>query len=310
MVGLPGPELTQREEEAIDELGLRHFIFFSRNFTHPAKGKALLMKLKKKGGLLAVDQEGGPVVRLRPPLFTELLAPLALAQTERPEETVRTQAEICASQLQKLGFNLNLAPVLDLGDENSPPFLRGRTFGRHPETVARLGKLYIKTFLQKGLLCCAKHFPGLGEARVDPHEDLPRLEKLSSEALLPFEVGVKAGVPCVMTTHLLVQELDKEMATFSAKITGLLREKLSFNGVILTDDLFMGAIKRRMSLPEAALKAFIAGHDLLLLCQDLWESLETIKTLLPELRSRSLQNRVEESLKRQERLLKYCLPAG
>ncbi len=310
MVGLPGPELTPEIEEAVKEYGLRHFIFFSRNLPQKERAKALLSALKKKRGFLAVDQEGGPVARLRPPLFPKLSAPLELARKKDPLGAVAQEARVCAQHLKEYGFNLNLAPVLDLGDEKAPPFLRGRTFGSDPERVALLGQIYVRTFLDEGLLCCAKHFPGLGKARLDPHEDLPVLETLDPAALRPFGAAIAAGVPCVMTTHLLVQEFDQEPATFSSRIVSLLREELSFSGLVLTDDLFMGAVQKKMDLAEAALKAFLAGHDLLLLCQDFSQSLETIKLLLPEFRAPSLKKRVEESLGRQEKVLKYCLAAG
>ena len=310
MIGLEGPRLSPEEEETIRELGLRHFILFRRNLEDRQQTARLVSSLRRYGGFVAVDQEGGPVARLRPPLFPDLPAPLELAGDPDPEGAVARTAALCARHLREYGFNLNLSPVLDLGDEEAPSFLRGRTFGRDPEKVARLGRTYVETFLSEGLLCCAKHFPGLGEARLDPHEDLPVLERLDPAALEPFRAAVDAGVPCVMTTHLLIRELDQRPATFSSSVVTLLRRELSFPGFVLTDDLFMGAVLKKMDLAEAALHAFLAGHDLLLLCQDFRRSAETIRELLPELRSPALKGRVEESLERQEKLFKYCLPAG
>ena len=312
LIALDGKTLTPEEKEAISLFGLRHFIFFSRNLGSYGETRALLEELETLAGkgLRAIDQEGGPVSRLKPPHFPGLKAPLSLASEEDPEEAVAREAVLCARELKRWGFNFNLAPVLDLGEETAPSFLKGRTFGGDPQMVAGLARVYIRAFLAEGLLCCAKHFPGLGKAQLDPHEDLPVLETLDPQALRPFGAAIAAGVPCVMTTHLLIQELDREPATFSSRIVSLLREELSFSGLVLTDDLFMGAVQKKMDLAEAALKAFLAGHDLLLLCQDFSQSLETIKLLLPEFRAPSLKKRVEESLGRQEKVLKYCLAAG
>ena len=297
MVGLPGPELTPEIEEAVKEYGLRHFIFFSRNLSQKERAKTLLSALKKKRGFLAVDQEGGPVARLRPPLFPKLSAPLELARKKDPLGAVAQEARVCAQHLKKYGFNLNLAPVLDLGDEKAPSFLRGRTFGSDPEKVALLGQIYVRTFLDEGLLCCAKHFPGLGGVEVDPHQGLPVKETVEEEDLLPFLEAIRIGVPAVMTTHLLIPAWDKEPATFSSKIVKFLRENLGFKGLILTDDLFMGGALARASLEEAVLRAFLAGHDLLLLCGEFHKSIDALAIFSEECqKSLILRKKVGEKL--------------
>ena len=305
LIGLSGERLTPLEKEAIKALGLRHFIFFSRNFIDHQQWQSLLSGLKSLTSLrfLAVDQEGGPVVRLKPPLFPPLRAPLSLAQSKNPELVVKDEASFCASYLKALGLNLNLAPVLDLAGEESPSFLRERTFGADPEKVAFLGSVYIRVFLGQKVLCCAKHFPGLGEVTMDPHLDLPVQKGLSSKALLPFEVAVKSGVPAIMTSHLLIQELDQEPATFSEKLVSLVRKELSFKGLLLTDDLFMGAVTKRNSLDEAVVKAFEAGYDLLLLCQDFEKAVKVIEELYPYFQSKTAQKRIKEINLRQMKAL-------
>ncbi len=305
MMGLQGPELTPEEKEAVKALGLRHFILFQRNIIDRDQLLALRRELKALApeGFLAVDQEGGRVTRIRPPLFPPLSSPLELASSPKASERVAKEAEVCAQALKSLGFNLNLAPVLDLAGEEAPDFLKGRTFGLDPEKVSLLGEVYVRSFLKEGVFCCAKHFPGLGEARIDPHEELPYLPQLREKALLPFKKAIRAGVPLVMTTHLVVESLDHKPATFSSKIVLWLREKLGFKGLILSDDLFMGAVTRSSTLEEILYFTLEAGHDLLLLGQDFKAGIAAVESLLPRLNRPPLKERVQQSLFRQKRLL-------
>ncbi|NPA48878.1 MAG: glycoside hydrolase family 3 protein [Thermodesulfobacteria bacterium] len=299
LIALDGKTLTPEEKEAISLFGLRHFIFFSRNLGSYGETRALLEELETLAGkgLRAIDQEGGPVSRLKPPHFPGLKAPLSLASEEDPEEAVAREAVLCARELKRWGFNFNLAPVLDLGEETAPSFLKGRTFGGDPQMVAGLARVYIRAFLDEGLLCCAKHFPGLGGVEVDPHQGLPVKETVEEEDLLPFLEAIRIGVPAVMTTHLLIPAWDKEPATFSPKIVKFLRENLGFKGLILTDDLFMGGALARASLEEAVLRAFLAGHDLLLLCGEFHKSIDALAIFSEECqKSLILRKKVGERL--------------
>ncbi len=308
MIALPGPELSPEVKEALKTLKIKNFIFFRRHISSREQFLDLLSQLEKisQGGLRAVDQEGGPVVRLSPPLAPSLKAPLELAQGPSPEKTVAQEAKICLKILRTFGLNFNLAPVLDLADETAPPYLQARTFGKDPSLVACFGRIYIQTFQTAGVLCCAKHFPGLGGVEVDPHRDLPRVARLSEEALYPFAEAIRAGVPAIMTTHLLVEALSLQPVTFSPEIIKLLRHRLGFKGPILTDDLDMGAIAKRWPLPEALTKALLAGHDLLLICQDFWRAIKGIEEFLKEVaQSPRLRARAEEAAWRVKGLRSY-----
>ncbi len=322
LLGLP-PEGPQ--EEALTEiktLGLRHFILFKRDLTLPQakvpppkdhlarelpyfKWRKALEGLGIMG-LWAVDQEGGPVVRLLPPLCPPLRAPLELAESPHPEDALAREARKCAQALKDLGINFNLAPVLDLADQKAPRFLQARTLGKDPNRVAALAQIYLEVFKSFGLLCCGKHFPGLGGVSLDPHLDLPRIKNISSTALIPFAQMVKASVPALMTTHLIVEGLGEEPATFSPALVRMIREDLRFSGAILTDDLDMGAISKHWSLPEAIEKALWAGHDLLLICQDFWRAIEAIKDFKRQCRrSKALRRRVAQAAGRVARLMLY-----
>ncbi|AEH44143.1 glycoside hydrolase family 3 domain protein [Thermodesulfatator indicus DSM 15286] len=311
IVGLEGDSLSAEELEAIKALKLSHFIFFKRNLVSKEQIESLLTKLNEKTGLglRAVDQEGGPVVRLLPPLFPQLPSLYALAQREKPAEEVRNTAKLCAQNLKELGFNFNLAPVLDLADDKAPSFIRERSFDKESSLVAELGTIYIKTFIEEGLLCCAKHFPGLGGVDLDPHHSLPEKPEVTKDDLYPFVKAFEAGVPAVMTTHLVVKNIDDKPATFSPKIINMLRRELDFRGLVLTDDLYMkgAAIS---SFEERVLRAFISGHDLLLLCEDFWQSVIVIENFIKEAEhSYSLKELIAESLGRQNKVLNSFLPS-
>ncbi len=284
LVALEGKTLTEEEKEALSLFGLKHFIFFSRNLGSYTETRALLQEIEALAGkgLRAIDQEGGPVCRLKPPYFPNLKAPFSLAQEKDPEKAVAKEASLCANELKRWGFNLNLAPVLDLGGEKTPSFLKGRTFGEDPKKVAVLARIYIKTFKKAGLLSCAKHFPGLGGVKNDPHYSLPVKEAIEEKDLLPFREAIKAGVPAIMTTHLLIPSWDEAPVTFSPKLVSFLRRKLHFKGLILTDDLFMGGALEMANLEEAVLRAFLSGHDLLLLCGSFQESLKVLSNFADE----------------------------
>ncbi len=233
----------------------------------------------------------------------ELPAPLTLAQGPQPEEQVAHATRQCAQALKRLGINFNLAPVLDLADQKAPKFLQARTLGKDPRQVATLAQVYLEVCRAQGLLCCGKHFPGLGGVSLDPHVELPRIEKVAHEALLPFQAMIAAGIPALMTTHLVVAQWGPEPVTFSSVGLRFLREELGFSGPVLTDDLDMGAISRHWALPEALEKALQAGHDLLLICQDFWRAVEAIKTLQKEVkRSAALKRRVGQAAERVARL--------
>ena len=300
-------ELSAEEREIVRDLRLRHFIFFTRHFPDRETFRGLLEALREAAepGLLMVDQEGGRVQRIGPPLASDFPAPLSVAR--RGEEEVRRFSRELARTVRDLGLNTNLAPVLDLAGEEAPKFLRGRTLGEDPEEVARLGRVFIEAHLAEGVLPCAKHFPGLRGVQPDPHRELPRLEDLPAENLLPFREAVDAGVPLVMTTHLIIRSLSPQPATFSEEVVGLLRRDLSFEGLIITDDLAMGALNS-YELPERFLYALLSGHDLWLYCGSLLEAAEALLELDREARrSRVLRDRIAEGRERWRRVLQNRL---
>jgi beta-N-acetylhexosaminidase len=180
-----------------------------------------------------------------------------------------------------VGLNLNLAPVLDVARNSHCP-LWDRSYGSDPEWVAAMGVAAIRGFLAGGVMPVAKHFPGLGDTVIDSHEELALAESENSNRetdLLPFHRAVAAGVPAIMIAHLLVPQWDSRPATLSLPILRKLRRDLGFGGVIITDDLEMGAISRRLPVTQGAGQALAAGADLLLICNNWQAAWDTAATL-------------------------------
>ena len=292
MAGIPGSELDRETLNLIRRCGIGNFIIFGRNTANGPEGLAALISGIKRAcaesglpqPLIAVDQEGGRVQRLGPPHWPALPALSDIGNTSLPAGAARQHALDTAGILETVGINVNLAPVLDLQPEGDGGVLAGRTFSADPGRVSELGCVYVRTLQEKGIIATAKHFPGIGAVNDDPHHHRPVVPDdpgLMDRALEPFTAAIDCGVSAVMTSHVIFPSIDPwQPATFSAPIcTGLLRDKLGFQGILFSDDMEMGGITRHNRTGEAALKAVRAGHDIILVCHSLerirkaWEAL-------------------------------------
>ena len=311
MIGLPGLILDDSTMDLIKDFGINNFIYFKRNVAGPGQlehlSKALNKACQDNGlppPLISIDQEGGTVTRLPPP-FTQFPDARILAESEEPEKALMNYAETCAAELKSIGVNYNLAPVLDVCEAGKEYFMERRALGGDPEKVARLGCLIIKKLQANGIAACAKHFPGLGAAVVDPHFELPYVakeeESIRLNDLTPFRQAINTGVASIMTSHTIYRNLDeKNPATLSKKIlTDLLRNELGYEGVVITDDLEMGAIEKEGDLGNASLQAFEAGADLLLICHSHEKVIDAVnKTADAIEKNPQLQGRMSESFER------------
>lgn len=295
MAGIPGPDLDPGTEDLIRNWGLGGVILFSRNIEGPGQVAKLCRELQKtslrSSGIplfLAVDQEGGRVARLRTP-FREFPGQTAVGHGVEPVKEALEFARVTAHEMRLVGLNMDLTPVLDVPRGSPEKHLQGRTFSEDPDVVALLGRTVIKGLQENGIMAVGKHFPGLGGADRDPHKRLPEISLCSEEMkrtdIPPFKAAVEAGVTGIMSSHALYPSLDPEKpATLSGRIlTGLLREDLGFQGLIITDDLEMGAISRGSGVVDGAMEAFQAGADILLVCADqqqVLKSMERLKTML------------------------------
>ena len=236
--------------------------------------RSLTAEIKRAAGkpvLIGIDQEGGTRFSLPEP-FTQWVSPEELGKLDDPE-LVETQAAALARELRSVGCNLDFAPMLDLHSHPNSPVTLGRSFGSAPEKVSRLGAAFARGLDKEEVLACAKHFPGHGDATVDPHLDLPifrgDLTRLMSTELVPFIELISAKVPMIMTAHIFLPEIDADFpASLSRKMLhGILRDA-DFDGVILADDLAMGAIAKVRAAAESAVLTFQAGSDMALICHD------------------------------------------
>jgi len=243
-----------------------------RNIESPAQVRTLLAHLQAQAQvplLTAIDQEGGRVNRLKPVYgFPPSLSHEELGRLDQPAETYR-HAAATAQTLADLGLNLNLAPVVDLDANPDNPIIKGkgRSFSADPETVARHAAEFVRAHRDHRVLACAKHFPGHGSAAGDTHLGLVDVTATWHEReLIPFQRLITAGLcDAVMSAHVFNARLDPvHPATLSSAVqTGLLRTKLGFQGVIVSDDMEMKAISSRYGLEQSIPLALEAGIDLL-----------------------------------------------
>ena len=290
MVGIPGPRMDEVALELVRDLRVGGIILFARNIEDPEQDWELTRDLQREALaaagrplLIAVDQEGGRVQRLKEP-FTIIPPARELGITRTPEEVEHLARQV-GRELALVGINVNLAPVLDVPRSPACPQW-DRAYSSDPERAARYALAAIRGYLSGGVIPVAKHFPGLGDTMADSHEVLPLA--LSGDAkreadLLPFQQAVASGVPMIMTAHLRVPEWDERPATLSpVALQDWLRGRLGFKGVIITDDLEMGAIATSLPASHGAREALAAGADLLLICNNWKAAWETARLLAAE----------------------------
>ncbi len=314
--GFGGTTLEQELKFLIEEFHIGGIVLFRRNVEGPEQLHALLREARSfaletmgRGLLVSIDQEGGPVQRLNPH-FTALAAARDLAV--EGAGAVVASARGAARELRRLGVHVNLAPVLDVVTDATPHFLEARSLGSDPERVGFLGGLWIEALQREGVSATAKHFPGLGHAELDPHHFAPviRWENAQSigDDMRPFRDAVRAGAHCFMTSHALYPALDPLWpATLSPSVNRQwLRERLQFDGLLLSDDMDMAAISANYGWPAAVRQGLLASVDAFLLCQDC-RNIEPFYRELADARLRygDLEAGLAQSRRRIERLLAW-----
>lgn len=291
MAGMPDTFLDENTLGLIRDYNIGGLILFSRNIEGPIQLAGLCKDIQaaavRYNGhqiFLAIDQEGGRVARLKKP-FTEFPGNSAIGKDKKPVARAREIGRVMAREMKMVGLNMNLAPVVDVQRGELERHLMGRAFGEDPLEVSLLGRTVIGSLQGNGIMAVAKHFPGLGRTTMDPHFNLPNIDidiaELEEINLPPFKAAVDEDVSAIMTSHAIYKVLDpKNPATLSYRIiTELLRDEIGFRGLIITDDLEMGAIKSRWSVPEGAAEAFKAGADILLICENQDEVMNSIGLL-------------------------------
>lgn len=294
-------------------------ILFRRNVVEPAQVLSLTRALQRSAPraplFIAVDQEGGRVSRLPAP-FTQFPAAAVLGKRKSVSLTYAV-GEAMGRELAAVGINMNMAPVLDVNTNSANPIIGDRAFGDSPMVVEEHGLALMVGLQDRRVIACAKHFPGHGATAADSHLELPEvavsLGQLERVHLRPFEHAIANRLAAVMTAHVRYPALDpRTPATLSKKIlTNLLRRAMGFDGVVVTDALEMKAISDRYDAASAALKAFQAGADLLLFCENPDAPTEAVDALSTAVkRGRLSETRVDESLNRVLRLKERFLLGG
>jgi beta-N-acetylhexosaminidase len=311
-VAFHGTTITSSLEAMIRDRGVGGVVLYSENFTDASSLAKLVADLdriardaKSLPLFFEIDQEGGPVIRITKGA-TVLPSQMALAATADPERSVRSAATITSVELRALGLNWNFAPVADVNDEPTNPIISNRSFSSDPARVSALVTATVQAYAAAGFFCCAKHFPGHGSTTTDSHTGLPKIDvdraTLERIELPPFRAAIAAGVPAIMSAHIVVPALDPtpELPVTLSKtvMTDLVRNTLGFQGIVVTDDLEMGALK---SIGEAAagLRALQAGADYLLFRFDESAQREGHRLITDAVRTGSLSSaRLDESVRR------------
>nr|HEX4316967.1 beta-N-acetylhexosaminidase [Kofleriaceae bacterium] len=256
--------------------------------------------------LIAVDHEGGGVQRVRAPAtqWPPMIGHAGLA-APADSELAEQIGHAIGSELRALGFDIDFAPVLDVHTNPANPIIGDRAFGTEPDGVARRALAFARGLAAAGVLACGKHFPGHGDTSTDSHLELPRIDhpmsRLEKVELVPFHRAAQANLPMIMTAHVIFAALDPTRpATLSPQVvTDLLRGKLGYRGVVVSDDLDMRAIADHMGADVAAVAAIRAGCDALLCCRDESNQARAEEALIREAeRDSAFRARVGEAAQR------------
>lgn len=306
MVGFQTKEVDTSISDLIENKHIGNVILFDRNMETPDQVRrlnaALQEKAKKANGLpllIGIDQEGGDIVRMR-----KSVTPIPSQQElgKGSAEQVKTTAMRTAKELKHIGFNTNFAPVLDLSVTDT------RSFGKDPKKAEQFGSAVIDGFSENGITGALKHFPGNGRSQIDPHEETSSVqatqEELEQTDAYPFKKMIETKNNdsfFVMVTHIKYPAYDKEKPASISPIIiqDVLRDRFGFKGIVVTDDLEMGAVNKYYSYKDLGVDAVNAGADLLLVCHEYEHQLEAYEGVLEAAKSGKIKpERIDEAVSR------------
>ncbi|WP_440110588.1 beta-N-acetylhexosaminidase [Paenibacillus sp. QZ-Y1] len=312
MCGFHGQHADEQIHTLIRDYHVGGVIYFRRNVESVSQLTRLsadLQTIAADAGewplMISVDQEGGMVARIDKEGMTQVPGNMALGATGKPDYTLGC-AQILGRELKSIGIDMNLAPVVDVNNNVLNPVIGVRSYGEKADSVAAHGAAAIKGYQSQGIAATAKHFPGHGDTAVDSHlgmvtvpHDRDRLEQVE---LLPFRRAIDAGVDAIMTAHVIFPTIEPEPipATLSRKVlTGLLREEMGYEGIIITDCLEMHAISKPYGVAEAAVRAVEAGADLVLVSHTLQDQISAVEAVVKAVRTgRIAEDTINQALKR------------
>jgi beta-N-acetylhexosaminidase len=322
MVGFHGHTASPDVRALIRDFGVGHVVLFARNVAEPEQVAELVRELQsiaRAAGhaeplLVAVDQEGGRVARMREPWT--VWPSQRIVGRAGSDDLARRRGAALAAELAACGVRLDFAPVVDLDTNPQSPVIGDRSFGDDPEVVGRLGAALIRGLQENGVAACAKHFIGQGDTDLDPHLELPTVHharpRLEEREMRPFRAAVEAGVAGVMTAHVVLTDLDDALpATLSPSIVkDLVRGGLAFKGVVFSDDMEMHAVAKRWKPSESAVLAALAGCDVIEYCADHAQQTDALEGLIRAVESERIPwTELDVSVERVRALKrKYLLP--
>ena len=306
MIGIHGKTLNDDAKFMLNEYRVSGIILFDRNMESKDQVKSLIADINKTGksaGLtplfIGIDQEGGAVARMEDQLIK---VPPAEELGKEPIEQAVSLAKQSGTELKDLGFNINFAPVADLG------LTYGRSFSTNPDDVVRYASAVGKAYDEAGLWYSYKHFPGIGKTDVDLHADTS-VVPVSKETLLNEDTKVfvdlikqsKPNTYAIMVSHAMYPQIDAEHPSSLSKaiITDWLRKDMGYNGVVITDDMDMGALAKHYTFGDMAVQSILAGSDILLVCHEYEHMQEAYNGLMKAVKDgRISKERLDESVKR------------
>jgi len=306
MIGIHGKTLNDDAKFMLNEYRVGGIILFDRNMESKDQVKSLITDINKTGksaGLtplfIGIDQEGGAVARMEDQLIK---VPPAEELGKEPIEQAVSLAKQSGTELKDLGFNINFAPVADLG------LTYGRSFSTNPDDVVRYASAVGKTYDEAGLWYSYKHFPGIGKTDVDLHADTS-VVPVSKETLLNEDTKVfvdlikqsKPNTYAIMVSHAMYPQIDPDHPSSLSKaiITDWLRKDMGYNGVVVTDDMDMGALAKHYTFGDMAVQSILAGSDILLVCHEYEHMQEAYNGLMKAVKDgRISKERLDESVKR------------
>ena len=306
MIGIHGKTLNDDAKFMLNEYRVGGIILFDRNMESKDQVKSLITDINKTGksaGLtplfIGIDQEGGAVARMEDQLIK---VPPAEALGKEPIEQAVSLAKQSGTELKDLGFNINFAPVADLG------LTYGRSFSTNPDEAVRYASAVGKAYDEAGLWYSYKHFPGIGKTDVDLHADTS-VVPVSKETLLNEDTKVfvdlikqsKPNTYAIMVSHAMYPQIDAEHPSSLSKaiITDWLRKDMGYNGVVVTDDMDMGALAKHYTFGDMAVQSILAGSDILLVCHEYEHMQEAYNGLMKAVKDgRISKERLDESVKR------------
>lgn len=306
MIGIHGKTLNDDAKFMLNEYRVGGIILFDRNMESKDQVKSLITDINKTGksaGLtplfIGIDQEGGAVARMEDQLIK---VPPAEELGKEPIEQAVSLAKQSGTELKDLGFNINFAPVADLG------LTYGRSFSTNPDDVVRYASAVGKAYDEAGLWYSYKHFPGIGKTDVDLHADTS-VVPVSKETLLNEDTKVfvdlikqsKPNTYAIMVSHAMYPQIDADHPSSISKaiITDWLRKDMGYNGVVVTDDMDMGALAKHYTFGDMAVQSILAGSDILLVCHEYEHMQEAYNGLMKAVKDgRISKERLDESVKR------------